>query len=111
MIRQAETSLTPRGHVQYFMKGSWSTANSVARGLSNRGQHNLEVTAMTHVTHGTRMSYARALYVAAVAAVLSACAQTAPPAASTTIAGSAAASSDIPEVVVTASRTQPGSIG
>jgi hypothetical protein len=111
MISQAETMPTPRGHVRSFMKGSWSAANSVSRGPSNHGQHRLEVTAMTHMKHGTRMPYARALYVAAVAALLSACAQTDPPAAGPTITGSPAASSDIPEVVVTASRTQPGSIG
>lgn len=65
----------------------------------------------------TRVPYASALYAAAVAALLSACAQSddvvpAPEAAITQPAGQADESaSDIPTVVITASREHPNAIG
>lgn len=62
----------------------------------------------------SRVPYARVLYAAAIAALLSACTQSAEepePAASTTTIHLSESSSDMPEVVVTASREQPKAIG
>jgi len=67
---------------------------------------------MRHVKDTARTRYAAALCAAAIAATLSACAQTDPaPEASATSVGSAKASSDMPEVVIVASRTQSDSTG
>jgi hypothetical protein len=67
---------------------------------------------MSHRKVGSRMPYASALYAAAVAALLSGCSQSgvecAPEATTTHLSETA---SDMPEVVITASRERPKANG
>ncbi|MEJ1964862.1 MAG: aldo/keto reductase [Gammaproteobacteria bacterium] len=84
----------------------WSMPAKRARSFTT------EITAMSFRKNRTRAPYASVLYAAAVAALLSACSQSAvEPAASTTTIHLSESSSDMPEVVVTASREQPKAIG
>jgi hypothetical protein len=114
------TNQATAGVARYFTQDSRTVANRPARYGSYPGHYTMENTQMNFAQKGTRATYARVLYAAAVAALLSACSPSADePAAkantttsTTTIRLSeTTSSSDMPEVVVTASRVQPENIG
>jgi hypothetical protein len=95
-----------------FTEGSRVRANALTPISSNSGRYRTEMSAMSYRKVGSRVPYASALYAAAVAALLSACSQVevqpAPEAAPIQMSET---TSDLPEVVVTASRERPKSIG
>jgi hypothetical protein len=65
----------------------------------------LEMTDMFQVSNRKRIPYARALYLAAVAALIAGCSQPdAPLIESASATSNTALSTDVPEVVITASR-------
>jgi hypothetical protein len=122
MISRTETNHSPRSVARYFTEDSRPLTNSASGRGSNPGRVELEVNAMTYTSVKARVPYARALYAAAVAALLSACAQVnSPPAASAASAPTREVSetrdipvvtvSDMPVVIVTASREEPGNTG
>jgi hypothetical protein len=113
MIRPFAANRNAHSVAPYFTEGSQAAANSPSRSGSNRRQYELEVGAMRFTRDKARTPYARALYAAAVAALLSACTQidSSPGTAVTEAAANASETSDMPVVVVTASREQPKSIG
>ena len=97
--------------LENFTEDSQLSPNPSACRRSNCRQHNLEVRAMFH-TKKARSPYTRALWGAALAAVLCACTQkSATTAGSTPTVTSTAPSSELPEVVVTAPRKQPSPRG
>jgi hypothetical protein len=73
----------------------------------------MEMSAMSYRKTRSRVPYASALYAAAVAALLSACSQSpgVEPAAEVTPIHLSETASDMPEVVVTASRERPKANG
>jgi hypothetical protein len=112
MNSDVEVLRTARLSAARFTEDSRWAANPATRSRSNGWQHNPEVATMIRTNGRNRTSYARALYAAAVAALLSACAQTSSvPPDDASVASSAVTNADMPEVVVTASRTHADSIG
>jgi len=107
------------GAANFFTQDSQSLTNSPAVAFSNTGRFTLETTAMNYRKANSRARYASVLYAAALAALLSACSksdvdvETAPKAATIHLSEGVdtAATADMPEVVVTASRDQPKAIG
>jgi len=104
----------PRSLPAYFTQDSRAVANRPTYSGSNPLRHTSEMSPMSYRKVGSRVPYASALYAAAVAALLSACSQSSvEPAASeaTTIHLSSETASDMPEVVVTATRERPKANG
>jgi hypothetical protein len=91
---------------------SRAAANRPVCAGSNTRRHTMERSPVNYRKLGSRTPYARALYAAAMAALLSACSpssmETTPEATTT---HSSETASDMPEVVVTASRERAGAIG
>jgi hypothetical protein len=103
----------------FFTQDSQSLTNSPIRALSNTGRFTSEAPVMHYRKANSRARYASALYAAALAAMLSACAktdvavETAPAAAPIHLSESEniANTADMPEVVISASRERPRVIG
>ena len=91
---------------------SRAAANRSVQVRSNTVRYTSEKAPMIYRKVGSRVPYARVLYAAAVAAVLSACSQSGVEHATeaTTIDWSES-TADMPEVVVTASREEPKANG
>jgi hypothetical protein len=101
-----------RGVPTYFTQGSRAWANRLVHVGPNAGLHTTEISGMSYRKVGSRAPYARALYAAAMVALLSACSQTdVEPATQSTIIHSSETASDLPEVVITASRERPRTNG
>jgi hypothetical protein len=89
----------------YFTKDSRSWVNGLADASPNSGRYKTEMSAMSYRKVRARVPYASALYAAAVAALLSACSQSGvEPAPNATRTHMSETASDMPEVVITASR-------
>jgi hypothetical protein len=103
---------TAYGFSTYFTQDSRASLNVPARASLSTGRYATEVSVMDHWKIRSRAPYARVLYAAAVAALLSACspADVEPASKATTIQLSETVP-DMPEVVVTASRERPKAIG
>jgi len=98
----------------YFTQDSHALENRAVLAGSNTGRFTSERTAMNYRNVKSRASYATALYAAAIAALLSGCTQTdvaREPEAAKAVQLSEAAASDVPEVVITASRERPPARG
>ena len=93
-----------------FTQDSRAIANRRLRSGSYEN-YTQEGTPMSFTESGLRARYARVLYAAAVAALLTACSQSHVEPATTTTIHLSEASSDMPEVVVTTSRVKPENIG
>ena len=117
--RARATRQAAYGAATYFTQDSQSLTNSPAVALSNTGRYTSETSAMNYRKANSRTRYASALYAAALAALLSGCAKTdvaveaAPQVVTIDLSGSTntADTADMPEVVVSASREHPKSIG
>ena len=96
----------------YFTQDSRAWMNGRADASSNTGRYTTEMSAMSYRKSRYRVPYASALYAAAVAALLAGCSQSdvAPTPEATTIESSETVS-DLPEIVVTASRERPKANG
>jgi hypothetical protein len=99
----------------YFTQDSHAAANGPTYAGSNTGRYKTEMSAMSYRKVGSRVPYASALYAAAVAALLSACSPQSKvepaPEATTIHLSETETASDMPEVVVTASRERPKANG
>jgi hypothetical protein len=114
MISAIDAGQDRRGYAPEVTQSSRSRANPPTRNDSNSG-HELEMRAMSTTTRRPRTPYARALYAAAIAALLSACAQAPDPTPTVSAAeassAESAADASMPEVVIVASRERPDSRG
>ncbi len=107
MISTVDAALSRRSQVPYFIEGSYSGPDWPLQSRAYLWEQKKELTSMFQMTDIKRVPYARALYLSAIAAVLSACSQTEPVPAESQIATDAVAvSEDVPEVVITASRME-----
>ena len=108
----AAISATP-GFSTNFTQDSHARVNGPAYTGSNAGRYTTEISPMSNRKAGSRVPYASALYAAAVAALISACSQSSvePAAEPATLHLSETTPSDMPEVVVTASRERPKANG
>jgi hypothetical protein len=108
VISTVDAALSRRSHAPYFTQDSYPGPNWPVYNRSYTREHKKELTDMFQITGSKRIPYARALYLSAIVAVLSACSQTDPVPAEREIATDAVAvSEDVPEVVITASRMEP----
>jgi hypothetical protein len=96
-----------------FTQDSHARVNGPVYAGSNAGRYTTEMSTMINRKAGSRVPYASALYAAAVAALLSACSQSGvePAPKPAAIHLSETMPSDMPEVVVTASRDRPKADG
>ena len=104
----------PHSSPPYFTQGSRAVANPSTYARSNTGRYKSEMSPMSYRKVGSRVPYASALYAAAIAALLSACSQSSvePAAEATSIhLSETQTASDMPEVVITASRERPKANG
>jgi hypothetical protein len=108
MTGTVQAGMRRSGPAYYFIQDSHSAASSLWAAASNLRDRKLEVTKMFQVNGRRKIPYARALYLSAIAAVLSACTQTSPVPAESVQPDAAALNADVPEVVITASRVEPG---
>ena len=96
----------------YFTQDSHARVNAPTYAGSNAGRYTTEMSSMSNRKVRSRVPYASALYAAAVAALLSGCSQSSvEPAAKPATIHLSETTSDMPEVVVTASRERPKANG
>jgi hypothetical protein len=95
-----------------FTQDSRAASNRPFYERPNLRRSTTEMSSMSYRKLGSRVPYANALYAAAVAALLSACTQSSvEPLSKETGTQVSEAASDVPEVVITASRETPKAIG
>jgi hypothetical protein len=101
----------PQGSRAYFTQDSHVASNRPIYDRPKVRRYTTEMYPMSYNKLGSRVPYASALFAAAVAALLSACTQSSvePLPKETTHVSETA--SDVPEVVITASREIPKAIG
>jgi hypothetical protein len=102
----------PQGSQAYFTQDSHATSNRPVYERPKVRRSTMEMSTMSYSKFGSRVPYARALYAAALAALLSACTQSSvEPLSKETSTHVSETPSDLPEVVITASRETPKAIG
>jgi hypothetical protein len=102
----------PQGSRAYFTQDSHVASNRPVYERPNLRRSTTEMSSMSYRKLGSRVPYASALYAAAIAALLSACTQSSvEPLSKETGTHVSETASDVPEVVITASRETPKAIG